>query len=138
MHISSVIVLARTSRAPRKMPGKPSELLTWLGKSERPGATILAPASLASQGQKYHVRKVSQSEALTIIRDARARGCITAAWFKVATGGRTGVICSCCACCCGGMEGARSGQKFDETLSMMAPSGYSVVHASSRCRLGKV
>jgi len=28
MHISSVIVLARTSSAPRKMPGKPSELFT--------------------------------------------------------------------------------------------------------------
>ena len=51
MHISSVIVLARTSRVPRKMPGKPSELLTWLGKSERPVATTAAPASLASQGQ---------------------------------------------------------------------------------------
>jgi Pyruvate/2-oxoacid:ferredoxin oxidoreductase delta subunit len=89
-------------------------------------------------GQKYHVRKVSQSEALSIVRDARERGCITTAWFKVATGGRTGVICSCCACCCGGMEGTRIGQRFDKTLSMMAPSGYSVIHDPGRCLLCKV
>src|SRR3972149_10430774 len=50
MHISSVIVRARTSRAPRKIPGKPSELLTWFGRTERPVATTRAPASFASQG----------------------------------------------------------------------------------------
>ena len=51
MHISSVIVLARTSSAPRKMPGKPSELFTWLGKSRAAGGDDAAPASLASHGQ---------------------------------------------------------------------------------------
>ena len=50
-HISSVIVRARTSRVPRKMPGKPRELFTWFGKSERPVATTTAPASMASHGQ---------------------------------------------------------------------------------------
>ena len=85
-------------------------------------------------GQKYHVRKVSQAEAIGIIRDARERGCITTAWFKVATGGRTGVICSCCSCCCGAMEATRLGQRFDETLTMFAPSGYSVVHDAGRCK----
>lgn len=85
-------------------------------------------------GKKYHVRKVNQAEAVRVIEDARERGCITAAWFKVATGGRTGVICSCCRCCCGGMEGTRIGQKFDGALSMIAPSGYSVIHDSRKCR----
>src|SRR5438093_212452 len=51
MHISSVMVFARTSNVPRKMPGNPSELFTWLGKSDRPVAMIRAPASFASQGQ---------------------------------------------------------------------------------------
>jgi len=50
-HISSVMVRARTSNAPRKIPGNPRELLTWLGKSERPVATTTAPASFASHGQ---------------------------------------------------------------------------------------
>src|SRR5512142_97041 len=51
MHISSVMVVALTSSVPRKMAGKPMELLTWLGKSDRPVATTFIPASLASQGQ---------------------------------------------------------------------------------------
>ena len=38
------------SSSPRKMPGKPSALLIWLGKSERPVAMIAAPASAASSG----------------------------------------------------------------------------------------
>lgn len=83
---------------------------------------------------KYHVRKIAQDEALKIIMDARERGCITTAWFKVATGGRTGVICSCCSCCCGGIEGMRIAQKFDKTLSNIAPSGYSVEHDPARCK----
>ena len=49
--ISSVIVVAKTSSVPRKIPGKPIELFTWLGKSERPVPTILTPASFASHGQ---------------------------------------------------------------------------------------
>src|SRR4030065_857001 len=49
-HISSVMVRARTSRVPRKIPGNPSELLTWLSKSERPVATRTAPAAFASHG----------------------------------------------------------------------------------------
>jgi len=86
-------------------------------------------------GEKYHARRVSQAEALAIIKNARERGCINSAWFKVATGGRTGVICSCCSCCCGGTEGMRIGQMFDRNLYIIAPSGYSVDHDASRCRL---
>src|ERR1051326_9441978 len=50
--IASLIAVARTSSAPRKMKGKPSTLLTWLGKSERPVAMIASGrASIASGGQ---------------------------------------------------------------------------------------
>ena len=38
----SVIAVACTSKAPRKMPGNASTLLIWLGKSERPVATTRA------------------------------------------------------------------------------------------------
>src|SRR6266700_2711275 len=51
MHISSLIIFALTSSVPLKIPGNPRELLTWLGKSDLPVATIFAPASFASQGQ---------------------------------------------------------------------------------------
>jgi NAD-dependent dihydropyrimidine dehydrogenase PreA subunit len=84
--------------------------------------------------EKYHVRKIGHEEALKIIMDARERGCTTTAWFKVETGGRTGVICSCCSCCCGGMEGTRIARRFDENLSMIIPSGYSVQHDPEKCK----
>ena len=48
--ISSVMSLARASKAPRKIPGNAKTLLIWLGKSLRPVATINAPPSLASSG----------------------------------------------------------------------------------------
>ncbi len=82
---------------------------------------------------KYHVRKVDQAEALVIIREARERGCITTAWFKVATGGTTGVICSCCSCCCVAMEGMHLGKMFDQGLSNIIPSGYAVVLDRDKC-----
>ena len=49
--MASLISLARTSRAPRKMPGKARTLLTWLGKSLRPVDTTAAPPALASSGK---------------------------------------------------------------------------------------
>ncbi len=83
--------------------------------------------------QKHHARKVTQAEAVAIIKDARERGCVTTAWFKVATGGTTGVICSCCSCCCVGIEGLQLGAMLDKGVSNMIPSGYSVVLDRDKC-----
>ena len=83
--------------------------------------------------EKYNVRKITQEEATEIIMGARGRGCITMAWFKLETGGRTGVICSCCPCCCGGIEGMRIGRKFDKDLTNIAPSGYAVEWDRNMC-----
>jgi hypothetical protein len=47
---------ARTSSAPRKMPGKPSELLTWLGKSERPVATTTRSGRFRLPGPDFGYR----------------------------------------------------------------------------------
>jgi len=86
-------------------------------------------------GQKYHARKISQEEALSILREAHNRGNITTSWFKVATGGRTGVICACCTCCCGGLEGMRLVKKFKggQDVSNIISSGYVATVDSSAC-----
>ncbi len=86
-------------------------------------------------GQKYHARRVSQEEAIRILSEGRKRGNVLTAWFKVATGGRTGVICSCCSCCCGGIEGMRiiSKLKGTEGISNIAASGYSVKIHEEKC-----
>ena len=86
-------------------------------------------------GAKFNARKITQQEALEILHEAHDRGNITTAWFKVATGGRTGVICSCCTCCCGGLEGMRIARslKGGEDLRFIIPSGYVAVIDSEKC-----
>jgi ferredoxin len=86
-------------------------------------------------GGKYHARKLSREEALELIREERERGHITTAWFKVATGGRSGVICSCCSCCCGGLEAMRLARqvKGGEKITNLVPSGYTTLLDESKC-----
>ena len=40
--IASLMAVARTSSAPRKMNGNPNTLFTWLGWSERPVAMMMS------------------------------------------------------------------------------------------------
>jgi len=57
------MVFAFTSKTPLKIPGKPRELFIWFSKSERPVATILAPASFASHG---HISGIGFAHANTM------------------------------------------------------------------------
>ena len=83
--------------------------------------------------QKYNARRISQNEALDIIQDFRQSGHINQAFFKVATGGSTGVICNCCPECCVSLQATMLTRKIDPALSQSAPSGYLVRHNSARC-----
>lgn len=85
--------------------------------------------------EQWHVRKVTQSEALRLLEESVRQERVIAAWLKTETGGRTGVICSCCSCCCGGIEGMKLARKLKtkEKLTNMAPSGYSVRIDSNAC-----
>lgn len=90
-------------------------------------------------GRKYNARKVTQKEALEMIANARDRGDIITSWFKVATGGRTGVICACCSCCCGALEVMRVAKslKGHGDLTNLAHSGYSVEFDEEKCTFCK-
>ncbi|NPU82914.1 MAG: 4Fe-4S binding protein [Syntrophaceae bacterium] len=83
---------------------------------------------------RYNPRRITQEEALALIRDFRKRGHVTQAFFKVATGGTTGVICSCCPDCCVSLEASRRVRKFGGSLSQSACSGYSVRENRDLCR----
>jgi len=83
--------------------------------------------------QKYNARRISQAEALAIVRRFRRQGHITQAFLKVATGGSTGVICNCCPDCCVSLKATAAARTLDKTLSMNAPAGYKVVHDPERC-----
>ncbi|HDP79524.1 MAG TPA: hypothetical protein ENN21_01635 [Spirochaetes bacterium] len=84
---------------------------------------------------KYNARKISPEEALSIITDLRAKGHLTQAFFKVATGGSTGVICNCLPDTCVSLMATRYCRELDGKLSMNAPAGYSVRRDEGRCRL---
>ncbi len=50
--------------------------------------------------QEMHPRRISQSEALEILKECHERGNVHAAFFKDAAMGRMYHICNCCSCCC--------------------------------------
>jgi len=83
--------------------------------------------------RKYHARRINQAEALAIVRRYRRRGHVTQAFFKVATGGGTGVICNCCPDCCVSLQATAAARALDPALTMNAPAGYRVIHDPERC-----
>ena len=85
--------------------------------------------------KKYNSRKISQKEALDIIKAFRNKGYITQAFFKVSTGGSTaGVVCNCHPDSCVSLIATRVTRKLDKGLSHNAASGYSVAHNKGKCK----
>ena len=84
--------------------------------------------------QKYNPKKISQEEAINLIKRFRKMGYITQAFFKVATGGSTGVICNCHPDTCVSLYGTMVTKKLNENLSQSAESGYSVRVDETKCK----
>jgi len=76
-------------------------------------------ASFAVEHGVSNARKITQPEALEILRAEHKRGHVHAAYFKDVVGGRFYAICNCCSCCCLGMQ---SWNKM--RLPMVCASGY--------------
>ena len=85
-------------------------------------------------GSKYHARRISQAEALELIRAFREKGYLTQAFFKVATGGSSGVICNCHIDSCVSLKATQLARRFKGSLSMTAASGYSVRREAALCQ----
>jgi len=64
-------------------------------------------------------RRLSQTEALELLEAEHNRGHVHSAWFKDVCLDRFYVICNCCKCCCGGIEGMT---KYG--MRLMTSSGY--------------
>jgi ferredoxin len=64
-------------------------------------------------------RRLSQEEALQLLRDEHERGHIHTAWFKDVCLDRFYAICNCCKCCCFGIEAM---MKYGNPV--IASSGY--------------
>jgi Fe-S-cluster-containing hydrogenase component 2 len=85
-------------------------------------------------GKKYNARKISQKEAIDLIKNFRKKGYLTQAFFKVATGGATGIICSCHKDNCVSLKATEFAKKFRKDFSMSADSGYSCLYDSDKCK----
>jgi len=86
-------------------------------------------------GEKYHARKITQAEALDLIKRLRKQGHITQAFFKVATGGSTGVICNCHPDTCVSLRASSITRHIRPDLSQSIESGYSVTCTVEKCKL---
>jgi len=64
-------------------------------------------------------RRLTQTEALDLLRAEHKRGHLHSAWFRDVCLNRFYVLCNCCKCCCGGIEAML---KYDG--GMMASSGH--------------
>jgi ferredoxin len=73
-------------------------------------------------------RRISQDEAIDLLRAEHQRGHVHTAWFKDASAGRFYAICNCCACCCGGIKAMK-----EHGISMIIPSGYVATIESNGC-----
>ena len=84
---------------------------------------------------RYHVRRITQAQALELLEESARLNRVITAWLKTETGGRTGVICSCCSCCCGGIEGMKLARRLpgDLKVTNMISSGYSVKVDTEAC-----
>lgn len=73
-------------------------------------------------------RRLTQEEALALLRAEHERGHVHSAWFKDAMLNRFYAICNCCKCCCGGIRAMT-----EWGLPMVASSGYVAELDEARC-----
>lgn len=72
------------------------------------------------------MRKITPKEAIEIVKSFRKTGHVTQAFFKVATGGSTGVICNCRPESCISLIASQVTSGIRSELSQSVCSGYSV------------
>lgn len=74
-------------------------------------------------------RRLSQAEALALLREEHERGHLHSAWFKDVNLNRFYSICNCCKCCCGGIEAM-----VKHGAPSMISSGFAAEVNPSLCR----
>ena len=104
-----IAVIDCSCRATKENPCKPIDVCLVVGEPF---------ASFVLEHKTNNARKISQEEAVEIIKAEDDRGHIHTAWFKDAMGDRFYAICNCCKCCCAAMSAFRVG------VPIIAPSGY--------------
>jgi ferredoxin len=104
-----IAVIDCPCRSSKENPCEPLDVCLAVGD---PGASFML------EHKTNNARKISQDEAVAIVKAEDDRGHIHSAWFKDSFGDRLFAVCNCCKCCCNGMKA-----HFNHVPSI-APSGY--------------
>lgn len=131
-HKDHLAIVDCPCRLEKKTAGKsycePIHTCIFMGKTSVDFVTSHMP--------RMHAERVSRERILDLLKEQHQRGMVFTIWFKDATGYRGGVICSCCSCCCAGMEVELMARKKGiEGLNITAPSGYAAVIDHQKCGL---
>ena len=104
-----IVALECPCRSSREKPCLPLDVCLIVGEPF---------ASLFLDHHPQRARKITSTEAVSILEAERERGHVSHAFFKDAMLGRFYAICNCCQCCCGAMQAYQNG------TPMLASSGY--------------
>jgi Pyruvate/2-oxoacid:ferredoxin oxidoreductase delta subunit len=104
-----ILALECPCRAAREKPCLPMDVCLIIGNPF---------ASFVEEHHPKRSRRITQDEAVEILRAEHERGHVHHAFFKDAMLGRFYAICNCCACCCGALQAHQHG------TPMLASSGY--------------
>lgn len=100
-------------RGQKKEPCRPTDVCLVIGEPF---------TDLARMFQPFRSRRITQKEALRILKEEDDRGHIHTVWFKSAMLNRFFAICNCCRCCCLGMQFME-----EHNMKIIQPSGYVAV-----------
>ena len=113
-----IVVLECPCRAVRPHPCEPLDVCLIIGEPF---------AGFVVEHHPHRSRRITQAEAVEILRAEHERGHVHHAFFKDVMLDRFYAICNCCSCCCGAMQAWHHG------TPMLASSGFvSRVH-TERC-----
>jgi Pyruvate/2-oxoacid:ferredoxin oxidoreductase delta subunit len=129
-HKNHLAIVDCPCRLEKKTAGKkycePVHTCVFMGKTSVDFVTSHMP--------RMHGERASKEQVLDLLKEQHQRGMVFSIWFKDATGYRGGVLCSCCSCCCAGVEvELLSRKKGIQGLKLTAPSGYSAVVDRQEC-----
>jgi ferredoxin len=116
---AEIVVYECPCRHTRENPCQPTQVCMMIGRS------------VVDFMLKHHptdTRRISQAEALDLLRAEHERGHVHSTWFKDALGGRFYALCNCCRCCCFGI-----GAMLKQGVPIVASSGYVAEIDAARC-----
>ena len=106
----NIVVYECPCRGQKKEPCRPTDVCLVIGEPF---------TDLARMFQPFRSRRITQKEALRILKEEDDRGHIHTVWFKSAMLNRFFAICNCCRCCCLGMQFME-----EHNMKIIQPSGY--------------